>query len=99
MQSGTRRPARAALRGPGRAADPRGLGKCAPDRADTDARALDVPTPTRAPDPLGPRMLLGRMEDADALAPRAVGLRPDASPGWIRAQDVLGVAEAAQRRR
>jgi predicted Zn-dependent protease len=43
--------------------------------------------------------VMGRMEDAAALATRAVGLLPQGSPGWIRAQDVLRVAEAAQRRR
>jgi len=43
--------------------------------------------------------VMGRMEDAATLATRAVGLLPQGSPGWIRAQDVLRVAEAAQRRR
>jgi predicted Zn-dependent protease len=43
--------------------------------------------------------VLGRMDDAEALANRAAGLLPQGSPGWIRAQDVLRVAEAAQRRR
>jgi hypothetical protein len=39
------------------------------------------------------------MEDAAALAQRAISILPNGSPGWIRAQDVLRVAEAAQRRR
>lgn len=43
--------------------------------------------------------VLGRMDDAEALATRAIGLLPQGSPGWIRAQDVLRVAQAAQRRR
>jgi predicted Zn-dependent protease len=43
--------------------------------------------------------VLGRMDDAEALAERAVALLPQGSPGWIRAQDVLRVAQAAQRRR
>lgn len=43
--------------------------------------------------------VLGRMDDAEALAERAAALLPQGSPGWIRAQDVLRVAEAAQRRR
>jgi predicted Zn-dependent protease len=43
--------------------------------------------------------ILGRMDDAEALANRAIALLPQGSPGWIRAQDVLRVAEAAQRRR
>ncbi len=43
--------------------------------------------------------VLGRMEDAEALAERAAGLLPQGSPGWIRAQDVIRVAEAAERRR
>jgi predicted Zn-dependent protease len=97
----------------------------APDRADLNARALDVLIRAQARDPFDPRMLrdlalaharagqpglaatvtaeryavLGRMEDAQALAERAIGLLPNGSPGWIRAQDVLRVAEAAQRRR
>jgi predicted Zn-dependent protease len=43
--------------------------------------------------------VLRRMDDAEALANRAIALLPQGSPGWIRAQDVLRVAEAAQRRR
>lgn len=97
----------------------------APDRADTNARALDILTRAQSRDPFDPRMMrdlalayaragqpgmaatvtaeryavLRRMEDAEALANRAIALLPQGSPGWLRAQDVLRVAEAAQRRR
>lgn len=37
--------------------------------------------------------LLGRFEDAVIHANRASGLLPEGSPGWLRAQDVLGVAQ------
>lgn len=43
--------------------------------------------------------ILGRMEDAEIHANRASGLLPNGSGGWLRAQDVLRVAEAAQSRR
>jgi len=43
--------------------------------------------------------LIGRFEDAATHATRASGLLPQGSPGWLRAQDVLGVAETAQNRR
>ncbi|PWJ22542.1 M48 family metalloprotease [Jannaschia seohaensis] len=36
----------------------------------------------------------GRLDDAKTLAERAVGLLPRGSGGWLRAQDVLAVAEA-----
>ena len=37
--------------------------------------------------------LLARFEDARIHANRASGLLPQGSPGWLRAQDVLGVAQ------
>ncbi|MFO7922043.1 peptidase M48 [Rhodobacteraceae bacterium W635] len=37
--------------------------------------------------------LLARFEDAQIHANRASGLLPQGSPGWLRAQDVLGVAQ------
>jgi predicted Zn-dependent protease len=43
--------------------------------------------------------VLGQMEDAEIHATRASGLLPTGSGGWLRAQDVLRVAEAAQNRR
>lgn len=43
--------------------------------------------------------ILGRMEDAQVHANRAIGLLPNGSAGWLRAQDVLRVAETAQSRR
>jgi len=41
----------------------------------------------------------GRMTDAEIHATRASGLLPAGSPGWLRAQDVLRVVQAAQSRR
>jgi predicted Zn-dependent protease len=43
--------------------------------------------------------LLGRFDDAVIHANRATGLLPQGSPGWLRAQDVLGVAQTALNRR
>lgn len=43
--------------------------------------------------------LIGRFEDARIHATRASGLLPQGSPGWLRAQDVLGVAETVLDRR
>jgi len=43
--------------------------------------------------------LIGRFEDARIHATRASGLLPQGSPGWLRAQDVLSVAETALNRR
>ncbi|QBY02719.1 peptidase M48 [Rhodophyticola sp. CCM32] len=43
--------------------------------------------------------IIGRMEDAEIQATRASGLLPNGSGGWLRAQDVLRVAEIAQSRR
>jgi predicted Zn-dependent protease len=43
--------------------------------------------------------LLGRFDDAVIHANRASGLLPQGSPGWLRAQDVLGVAQTALNRR
>ncbi|MBC7156818.1 MAG: hypothetical protein H5U20_04805 [Rhodobacteraceae bacterium] len=43
--------------------------------------------------------LVGRLPDAAIHARRAEGLLPRGSPGWLRAQDVLGAAEAAANRR
>ncbi|MEM9012205.1 MAG: M48 family metalloprotease [Pseudomonadota bacterium] len=37
--------------------------------------------------------LLGRFEDAEPHARRAEALLPNGSPGWLRAQDILAVAE------
>ncbi len=42
--------------------------------------------------------LIGRFEDAEDLAARALGLLPRGSPGWLRAQDVQDVAETALAR-
>jgi len=39
--------------------------------------------------------LLGRFDDAQSLATRAMGLLPRGSPGWLRAQDVHDVAQTA----
>ena len=43
--------------------------------------------------------LLGRMKDAGIHAKRATGLLKRGSPGWQRAQDVLGAAETSQASR
>jgi predicted Zn-dependent protease len=43
--------------------------------------------------------IAGRMEDAQIHATRAEGLLPRGSGGWLRAQDVLSVAQAAANRR
>jgi predicted Zn-dependent protease len=43
--------------------------------------------------------LQGRFEDAQIHANRASGLLPQGSPGWLRAQDVLGVAQTVLNRR
>jgi predicted Zn-dependent protease len=43
--------------------------------------------------------IVGRMEDAQIHALRAEGLLPRGSGGWLRAQDVLSVAQAAENRR
>ena len=43
--------------------------------------------------------LIGRFDDAQDLATRALGLLPHGSPGWLRAQDVQNVAERALARR
>lgn len=43
--------------------------------------------------------LQGRFEDARIHATRASGLVPQGSPGWLRAQDVLGVAQTVLNRR
>ena len=42
--------------------------------------------------------LIGRFDDAQDLARRAIGLLPHGSPGWLRAQDVLEVSETALSR-
>ncbi len=39
--------------------------------------------------------LLGRLDDAKVHANRAVGLLPQGSPGWNRAQDVINAAKSA----
>ncbi|MGC9417565.1 MAG: M48 family metalloprotease [Rhodovulum sp.] len=41
----------------------------------------------------------GRMDTALVHAKRASGLLPRGSPGWLRAQDVLSLAESAKRRK
>mgnify|MGYP000259132803 CR=1 FL=1 len=43
--------------------------------------------------------LQGRFDDAQIHANRASGLLPQGSPGWLRAQDVLGVAQTVLNRR
>lgn len=43
--------------------------------------------------------LLGRLKDAGHHAKRAVGLLPNGSPAWQRAQDVLVAAEQFEKRR
>ena len=43
--------------------------------------------------------LLGRLADAGTHAKRASDLLPRGSAGWLRAQDVLSAAEAAEKRR
>jgi predicted Zn-dependent protease len=35
--------------------------------------------------------LTGNLEDAMLLARRVVGLLPEGSPGWLRAQDILSL--------
>ncbi|PWE30457.1 peptidase M48 [Maritimibacter sp. 55A14] len=42
--------------------------------------------------------VMGRLEDAAIHAKRASGLVPRGSPGWLRAQDVLGAAKQAARK-
>ncbi|HEY9039340.1 MAG TPA: M48 family metalloprotease [Roseovarius sp.] len=41
--------------------------------------------------------MIGRLEDAEIQARRALGLLPNGSGGWQRAQDVLSAAKAAQK--
>lgn len=40
--------------------------------------------------------VLGRLRDAGVHARRATGMVPRGSPGWLRAQDVLNMVEAAE---